>query len=85
MPSKRTIALRFIGAILCVGCIGVLIMSFVAPREDEKGGRSRLGILLTVAIAGGAMAYKGKWPGSEDSTELTAKTDNATQPIDKPA
>lgn len=71
LPSKRTIALRFIGAVVCVACIGTFIMSVVNPTGNEQG-RSRRGLLLVAAIAGGAMAIKGKWPGG-DSKNKTAR------------
>ncbi len=70
LPSKRTIALRFIGAVVCIACIGTFIMSIVAPSKNEPR-RTQRGMLIVAAIAGGAMAIKGKWPGGE-SKEATA-------------
>jgi hypothetical protein len=43
-------------------------MSVVNPSVNEQG-RSRRGLLLVIAIAGGAMAMKGKWPGSDRKDE----------------
>ena len=54
-----------IGAIVCVACTGTFIMTFINPPNDQPG-RPRRSILVVIAIAGGAMAIKGKWPGSED-------------------
>jgi hypothetical protein len=68
LPSKRTIALRLIGAVVCFACVGTLIMSFVTPPGNGQG-RPRREILVVIAIAGGAMAIKGKWPGSENMDE----------------
>jgi hypothetical protein len=36
LPSKRTIALRLIGAVVCIACVGTLIMSFVTPPGNEQ-------------------------------------------------
>jgi hypothetical protein len=68
LPSKRTIALRLIGAVVFIACVGTLTMSFVTPPGNEQG-RSRRGVLVAIAIAGGAMAIQGKWPGSDDRDE----------------
>ena len=68
LPSKRTIALRLIGAVVCIACVGTLIMSFVTPPGNEQG-RPRRGMLVVIAIAGGAMAIKGKWPGGDSKNE----------------
>jgi peptidoglycan/LPS O-acetylase OafA/YrhL len=71
LPKMRTMALRCIGAVVCLGCLGAFVVSFVSPPRDGEG-RPRRGILLVVAIAGGAMAIKGKWPG-RDTNELASE------------
>ncbi len=84
LPSKRTIALRLIGAVVCVACVGTLIMSFVTPPGNGQG-RPRRGILVVMAIAGGAMAIKGKWPGSESKDEIGREQRHAHEALDRPA
>lgn len=64
MPRWRTIALRMIGAVVCLACVGTLIMSFVNP-SDTGQPRPRRGMIVVIALATGAMALKGRWPGSE--------------------
>ena len=64
VPSKRTLALRVIGGVVCIACLATLIMTFLAPGKDgpEWGRR---GLFVTAAMAGAAMAIKGKWPGAD--------------------
>ncbi len=71
-PSARNFALRLVGAITCVSVTGTLIMTFVAPPEDVTFGRR--GLLVALAVASGAMAIKGRWPGP------TAEQPGAAQP-----
>lgn len=76
LPSKRTIALRVIGGIVFAACVGTFITTFVNPVNDGQG-RSRRGLLVVAAIAGGAMAIKGKWPGSNGRVEPVKEPSNA--------
>ena len=69
MPRQRSLAIRVIGSVVCVACLATLTMSLVAP--EDMPGRPRRGMLLVVAIAGGAMAWKGKWPGNESREQPT--------------
>ena len=65
MPSQRTLALRVIGGVVCIACLATLITTFVAPgKDDPEWGRR--GRFLAAAIAGAAMAIKGKWPGANE-------------------
>lgn len=70
IPSKRTLALRVIGGVVCIACLATLIMTFAAPGKNDPEW-SRRGLFLTAALAGAAMAVKGKWPGADE-------TDNST-------
>ncbi len=63
LPSKRTIALRVLGGVVCAACIGTLVFFLVSPPAEDV--RVRFGTLIVIAIAGGVMAVKGKWPGSD--------------------
>lgn len=69
MPSRRSFALRIIGGVVSLACIGTLIMSFVAPARENQG-RPPHGMLVVIVIAGGAMAVKGKWPGRELANDV---------------
>lgn len=76
VPSKRSIALRIIGGIVSLGAAAGLIMSFVVTPPNNNGSRGR-GKLAVVAIAGAAMAIKGKWPGA-DEAPIEKKTHTPT-------
>jgi hypothetical protein len=83
MPRRRTLAIRCIGAVVCVTFVGILIASFVAPNQGPSQRAPRRGALLTIALAAGAMALKGKWPGSENTDAPTAR--RADEAADQPA
>lgn len=83
LPSKRTIALRLIGAVVCIACVSTLVMSFVTPPGNGQG-RPRRGMLAVIAIAGGAMAVKGKWPGSDGKDETVREQRHAHEALDRP-
>ncbi len=42
VPSKRTMALSVIGGVLCAGCVGGLIMSFVNPPPEQVARSPRV-------------------------------------------
>lgn len=76
-PSKRTIALRLIGGVICLACIGTFVFLFVNPPNDDVP--IRRGTLLLIAVAGGAMAIKGKWPGADSAnSSVAARSDRVS-------
>lgn len=59
-PTRRTPALRIVGAITALVMAGLLINSFVNPNKEIDWSSRRLyTIMLTGALA---IAIKGRWP-----------------------
>lgn len=81
IPSKRTVALRMIGGIVFLASFGTLIATFV-KLGDGNIPYSRRGLLLVVALAGGTMAIKGRWPGSEEQPSPTKAPDSSHEATD---
>lgn len=76
LPRQRTLALRILGSMVCLVCIGTLYQTVFGDAPDNGPKGRRIGTLATIIVASGLMAWRGRWPGADKeqskADELTA-------------
>ena len=72
-PKYRWFTLRILGALGFLACSGTLIQNVLARLNGEETSGGRLGLLIVALVGTAVMAWKGKWPESDNSDSSVSK------------
>jgi hypothetical protein len=78
VPNHRTLALRIVGGVMCVGTLALLVGQLIAP--DVEIGRTGRGVLVAICAASGLMTFRGRWPSAEPIDSQSGGKRNPSMP-----